>query len=83
MRNETLRRYCFTNKNIDTLKILSQGKLLEEVSFQVDTIQGTSSTNNMAAEIHALREEINALKMQNASQNKLSVYKPPHQAAGA
>ena len=44
MRNETLRRYCFTNKNIDAPKILSQVKLLEEVSFQVDTIQGTSST---------------------------------------
>ena len=51
------------------------------MSFQVDTIQGTSSANNMAAEIHALREEINALKIQNASQNKLSVYKHPHQAA--
>ena len=35
----------------------------------------------MAAEIHALREEIDALKIQNASQNKLSVYKHPHQAA--
>ena len=35
----------------------------------------------MAAEIHALREETNALKIQNASQNKLSVYEHPHQAA--
>ena len=79
---QTLSRYCFTNKNIDTPKILSQGKLLEEVPSQVDMIQGTSSTNNMAAEIHALvREEINALKIQNTSQNKLSVYKHPHQAA--
>ena len=80
MQNETLRPYCFTNKNIDTPKIFSQGKLLEEVSFQVDTIQGTSSTN-MAAEIHALREEINALQIQNANQDKLSVYKHPHQTA--
>ena len=35
----------------------------------------------MVAEIYALREGINALKIQNASQNKLPVCKHPHQAA--
>ena len=46
--------------------------------FQVDTIQGTSSTNNMAAEIHALREEINALKIQNASPKTNYLYTNTH-----
>lgn len=75
MRSDKLRRYCFTNKNIDTPKILSQGKLFEEITFQVDTIQGTenASENNMADEIHALREEINSLKMKNKPR---STFKP-------
>ena len=70
--NEKLRQYCFTHQNIDTSGILSQGKLLEEVLYQTKTIQEMPLKTEREDEIATLRQEINALKLQNNNRTSSS-----------
>lgn len=51
------------HQDVDTTRILLQGKLYEEVSYQAKTIEISPVEDKDNEEINALRQEINALKL--------------------